>query len=63
MKYRLFKLVVEKHLEVLVFLRPQELSGRACYQADGLVVKAPTVANPSNGQLAAFSLTLSSLVS
>lgn len=63
MKYRLFKLVVEKHLEVLVFLRPQELSGRACDRADGLVVKALTVANPSNGQLAAFSLTLSSLVS
>ena len=62
MKYRLFKLVVEKHLEVLVFLRPEELSGRA-FQVNGLVAIKLNAENPTEGQVTALSLTLSSLLS
>lgn len=63
LKYRLFKLVVDKHLEVLAFLKPEELSGRACSQVDGFVAIRLTMENPIEGQVTALSLTLSSLVS
>lgn len=63
LKYRLFKLVVDKHLEVLVFLKPEELSGRACSQVESFVAIRLTMENPIEGQVPALSSTLRSSVS
>lgn len=63
MNYRLFQWVVDKHLEMLVFLKPEELSGRTGYQVDGLAAIRLTMENPIMAQVTALFLTLSSLVS